>query len=114
MIIPVVFATDNDYIPQLAVAINSLLNKRDKRQEYRLFVLYTDLTDDNKNKIIKLCKKNYIELIDVSDRIKRVFASYADVFKYKRYFKLFIPEIFYKYENAKIKLLILWKCICII
>ena len=52
--IPVCFATDDNYVPFLAVAVASLIDNASKENFYRIFVLITQLKEDNIAKIKKL------------------------------------------------------------
>ena len=56
--IPVCFATDDNYVPFLAVAVASLLDNASKENFYRIFVLITQLKEDNIAKIKKLEQPN--------------------------------------------------------
>ena len=54
--IPICFATDDNYVPLLAVAVASLLDNASANNFYRIFVLITELKQDNIDKIKKLIK----------------------------------------------------------
>ena len=51
--IPICFATDDNYVPFLAVAITSLLDNASKDNFYRIFVLTTHLKQENMDSILK-------------------------------------------------------------
>ena len=50
--IPIFFAVDDDYIPFLAVAIQSLSEKVNNENLYMIRILYTDINEENKSKIM--------------------------------------------------------------
>ena len=52
--IKVVFATDDKYIPFLAVAIESLVDNSSKDNYYSIKILHTDVSKENKKKIENL------------------------------------------------------------
>ena len=56
--IPICFATDDNYVPFLSIAIASLLDNSSTENFYRIFVLITQLKADNIEKIKKLEKPN--------------------------------------------------------
>ena len=49
--IPICFATDDNYVPFLSVAIASLLDNSSVENYYRIFILITQLKDENINKL---------------------------------------------------------------
>ena len=52
-VIPVFFAVDDGYIPFLAVALQSLIENSSKEYYYAIKILYTNISDENKDKLIK-------------------------------------------------------------
>ncbi len=65
--IPICFATDDNYVPFLCVAIASLLDNSSKENFYTIFVLITQLKQENIEKIKKLEKENsHIEFISLA------------------------------------------------
>ena len=61
-IIPLFFATDNNYIPFLAVALQSLLENASKDYFYKIYILTTNL------------KKEY-QILSVSELLPYAFTS---------------------------------------
>ncbi len=55
--IPVFFAVDNGYIPFLSVALRSLIDNTSNENKYAIKILYTSVTDENKEKIKNMKKK---------------------------------------------------------
>ena len=53
MIIPIVFATDDNYVLPLSVAIKSLLDTKNKKDEYIVYVFHNGLSDSNINLLNK-------------------------------------------------------------
>ena len=51
--IPIFFAVDNGYIPFLAVALQSLTEHASEKYYYLIKVLYTDISEENQEKIKK-------------------------------------------------------------
>ena len=72
-VIPIFFAVDNGYIPFLAVAIQSLSDHASNKNFYLIKILYTDITEENQEKIKKYEKENIsIEFVDLTYYIEKV------------------------------------------
>ena len=57
--IPIFFATDDNYIPYLEVALRSLVENASKAYTYNIHILNTGLKEENKDAILKLANKNF-------------------------------------------------------
>ncbi|MBR1640650.1 MAG: glycosyltransferase family 8 protein [Treponema sp.] len=101
--IPVCFATDDNYVPFLAVAIASLLDNASKENFYRIFVLITQLKDDNIERIKKLETDNssieFISLAKELDKIQGMF-HLRDYYSKETYYRIFIPNLFPQYKKV--------------
>mgnify|MGYP002868791295 CR=1 FL=1 len=99
--IPVVFATDENYVPYCGVAICSLIRNIDPCMMYKIYVLYDSLSFENITKLERLsvehasvkciCIHEYVKDIKVSDYMHITVATI---------FRIVIPEIFKKYEKV--------------
>ena len=49
--IPIMFCFDNNYVIQAAVSMHSMLKYANKQKIYILYVLHTDITTQNQNKL---------------------------------------------------------------
>ena len=101
--IPICFATDDNYVPFLAVAIASLLDNSSEDNFYRIFVLITQLKEDNIEKIKKLEKANssieFISLAKELDKIQGMF-HLRDYYSKETYYRIFIPNLFPYYKKV--------------
>ena len=71
--IPICFATDDNYVPFLAVAIASLLDNASKDNFYRIYVLTSHLSQENMDSILKMATENSsIEFIQLSKELDKV------------------------------------------
>ena len=99
--IPIFFTIDNTYAPFLAVAIKSIIENASKEYDYRIIVLYQDLTQENMNKISKMSndkfKIDYIYMKDefkvITNRIENCYVR-LDYFTLTIFFRLLIPDMF--------------------
>ena len=101
-IIPICFASDDNYIPFLAVAIASLLDNANKKNFYKIYVLTTQLKQENMDKIQKLQTPNskieFISLAKEMDKIQSMF-SLRDYYSKETYYRIFIPNVFPEYSK---------------
>lgn len=101
--IPVFFAVDNGYIPFLSVALRSLIDNTSKENIYAIKILYTSVTDENKEKIKKYEKENIsIEFVDLNKQLEEIKEKLytRNYFSNTTYYRLFIPELYPEYDKA--------------
>lgn len=101
--IPIFFATDDGYIPFLAVALESLIDNASSENYYLIKILYTNITEENQNKIKKYERDNVnIEFVDLNYYINKVKDKLytRDYYSKTTYFRLFIPELYPQYDKV--------------
>ena len=101
--IPIFFAVDNAYIPFLAVSINSLIKNSNSENFYFIRILYTNINEENKRKILKFENKNIkIEFINVSNNIEELKSKLftRDYYTNTTYYRILIPELYPKLKKA--------------
>ena len=101
--IPVFFAVDNGYIPFLSVALRSLIDNTSNENKYAIKILYTSVTDENKEKIKKYEKENIsIEFVDLNKQLEKIKEKLytRNYFSNTTYYRLFIPELYPEYDKA--------------
>ena len=104
--IPIFFSVDDNYVPFLAVALNSAIKNASQKRLYRAIVLHQGLSEENVTKIKALEKDNFkIDFVSMRDN----FLALEDRmekwlrFDYSTltiYFRLFIPEMFLEYDKG--------------
>lgn len=102
-VIPIFFAVDNVYIPFLAVTINSLLKNASTNYKYELKVLYTNISEENKQKILKYESQNVkIEFVDLNYYIEELQEKLytRDYYTKTTYYRLLIPNLYPQYDKA--------------
>ena len=101
--VPVFFASDKNYVPYLTVAVKSLVNKASNDNDYKIYILSSDLKESDIEEI-KQCEKETVEIsiVDVNEKIKDIKDKVAlrDYYSVSIYFRLFIPSLFPQYEKA--------------
>lgn len=103
---PIVFASDNNYVRYLSVAIVSLIENCSSKYNYDIVVLENNILEKNK----KLLSKQISEYKNVSlrfvnvqkffDENKNINFSTPAYFSIAIYNRLFIPKIFSNYDKV--------------
>ena len=110
--IPIFFATDDNYIPYLDVALRSLISNASKNYNYVINILNTGLKEDNK-KIIKLLENDNFTIIfrDISDKVEYIKNKLKNVYHFSMvtWYRLFIQSLFPQYDKRNI--MIKWSLI---
>ena len=101
--IPIFFAVDDGYIPYLAVTLQSMLKNASKLYNYEIRILYTNISEENKQKILKYeSKKVSIEFVDLTvylDEIQDKFYT-RDYYTNTTYYRLFIPNLYPQFDKV--------------
>ena len=102
--IPVMFCFNNDYVLPATVAVFSLLKNADKTYFYHLYVLQADITNYNKNKLIKIVElfdNAAIEFINVRNKFSNLFKKTKTKEHYSKeiYYKFLAPNLFKQYDK---------------
>lgn len=101
--IPIFFAVDDQYIPFLAVSMQSLIDNSSKDNFYLIKILNTNISDENKDKINKYKRDNVsIEFVDLNYYIEKVKDKLytRDYYSKTTYFRLFLPELYPQYDKV--------------
>ncbi len=107
--IPVFFATDNNYVPFLAVALTSLLDNASKNYFYKIYVLTTSLKKEYVDQLTLICEdacKNganaSIEFVSMREEMEKSSGTFhlRDYYSKETYCRVFIPRVFPQYEKV--------------
>lgn len=104
-IIPVFYATDDNYAHYLSVSISSLIATSSPKQKYRVHVLYYHLSSANMITLQNLSTVNVnIQLVKMSRQIKNLHSEHSplrgDYETLTIYFRLFIPTMFPEFHKV--------------
>lgn len=102
--IPIMHCFDNNYVVPAAVSFYSMLMNADQQYFYRLFVLHSDITVQNQQKLIKLVRgfKNAdLEFVSLNHLFNDVWDSMTntDHLSKEVLYKLITPYIFKQYDR---------------
>ena len=98
--IPIVFATDDNYFPYMAVSIQSVLENADSNQSFKIYVLCQTLSEDYKQLLQKQIEpyQNFtLEYTDVSKFFENQTVRNLR-YTVNALFRLLIPYIFTEYK----------------
>lgn len=104
-VIPIFFATDDNYVPFLAVSIKSLLDNASKEYFYNIHILTDGIKEENKERLKEVMSENS-ELIfdDVSGHVAkikaRLDATLRDYYTASIFYRLFIAALYPNYDKA--------------
>ena len=101
--ISIFFACDENFVKFTAVTITSLIANASKKFSYDIHILCTKISEDKKQKVIKLANENFkIYFDDVTNYLKSI--SYRlpirDYYSKTTYYRLFISEMFPELDKA--------------
>ena len=102
-VLPIFFAVDDGYMPFLAVTLQSLVENSSADYYYLIKILYTNISEDNKEKIKKYERENVnIEFVDLNYYIGKIKDKLytRDYYSKTTYFRLFIPNLYPQYDKA--------------
>ncbi len=101
--IPIFFATDDNYIPFLEVAMRSLIANASKNHKYNIHILNTGLLEENKKAIYSLADDNFnIIFDDISHIVEPIKKNLKNVYHFSvvMYYRLFIEKLFPMYDKV--------------
>lgn len=101
-VIPIFFATDDNYVPFLDVAIRSLIKNASTEYKYKIIVLNTGLKEENTSKIKVLENENFeISFDDISNAVEDLKNKLPNIYHFglATYYRLFIETIYPEYDK---------------
>lgn len=101
--IPVFLAADDQYVKFMVVTIKSVIENASPQNQYRLFVLHTDIAEENQKMVLRMEKQNIkIVFVDVTEELKKIEKkiSLRDYYTATTYYRIFIPDIFPEYDKV--------------
>lgn len=100
--IPIFTATDDNYVPFLAVTLESMLANCSNSYNYSIKVLNTGVSEENINKILKYNRDNVdIEFVDMKEVLDEVGLRLHTCIYYTQttYYRLFISNLYPQYDK---------------
>jgi len=104
MLIPIIFASDENYAPYMATAMQSVMENADKEQKYVFIILHKSLGKETIDKLKQqLSAYPYfsIKFINVSNEFEKISLNMrkADSWTVETYFRLAIPWLLEEFDK---------------
>ena len=102
-IIPLFFATDDNYLPFLAITLQSLWENSSHDYDYHVYVLHSGVRKEFEEKILHFSKPGFtVQFADVTEPLKAISAHLhmRDYYTCTTYFRIFIAQMFPQYDKA--------------
>ena len=101
--IPIFYACDDNFVKYTVVSLYSMIKNASKEYKYRVYVLHTDISEENKRLLYDLATDNFeISFEDVTDYLDSIAEKLPlrDYYSKTTYFRMFIAEMFPEYDKA--------------
>lgn len=101
--VPVFYACDDRFVKYTIVSLSSMIANARRGLDYRVYVLYSDLSDERKSELKKLENENFsISFVNMSQRLESIEKKLPirDYYSKTTYYRIFIPEIFESYDKV--------------
>ena len=101
--IPLFFATDDNYLPYMAVALRSIVDNASAKYNYKVYVLIDELSEVSREAIANICCDNFsVEFVSVTERLSQLNhrLHLRDYYTKATYYRFFIPEMFPQYDKG--------------
>jgi lipopolysaccharide biosynthesis glycosyltransferase len=102
-IVPIFFASDDNYAPFLIVAVQSIVSQASKAYDYRIHILGDRLSEEYKTMLSAYNKDNFeVDIIDMAERVKEKSGLMHTRAYYSKatYFRVYIANMFPEYQKA--------------
>ena len=100
---PIVFSTDNNYLPFVGVALQSLLNHIEPDDKFHVYIFHKRLSDTNRSKIknmetsnLKISFFNIQDFLKIDNKLLKTRAHYTE----EMYYRCLIPSLFAQYQKV--------------
>lgn len=103
--VPIFFSCDDNYIPYLAVSLESLEKNADLNRNYHIKVLHSNSINlDNQAKIKNKYQNDIfdVEFVDITPYVEKLASKLftRDYYSKATYYRLFIPNLYPQYDKA--------------
>ena len=102
-VIPIFFATDDNYMPFLEVSLRSLIDNASKEYKYIVHVLNSGLKVENIELVKRLENENFtIDFCDITEAIKPIRNKLKNIYHFglAAWYRLFIQSLFPQYDKV--------------
>lgn len=99
--IPIVFSVNDHYVKYCSVALQSIIQNCSKDNFYYIYILYSQITENAKEKLSKMSSDNIIiEYIDVHDKIDSELLFVDGHVTEETYYRILIPDVLSQWKKV--------------
>lgn len=102
-LIPIFYACDDNFVKYTIVSLKSMMENASKNYKYAIHILHTDICKERQQIIHEMATEHFaIHFEDVTDYLKSIDDKLPlrDYYSKTTYYRLFIAEMFPKYDKA--------------
>ncbi len=102
-VIPIFYASDDNYLPYLAVSLDSLKINANLQYRYEIYILHAGVSEAYEARIKKYADEHFnVTFVDVREKLKEVCArlQLRDYYTGATYYRIFIAGMFPQYDKA--------------
>lgn len=107
MTIPIFYTISDNFTKYAIVSLYSLVQHTDRKQDYTIYFIHQDLSEQNKNYLSELATENvHVKFFKINDAMVAPIQNRhenflrADFFTMSIFYRLFIPELFPQYDKV--------------
>ena len=100
-IFPIVMASNDKYMPYLAVTLESIIRHSTSGYFYDVYILHTGISEQSRIKICNMGRGNvHVRELDVSSLVKSLPLYSKGHFSVEMYYRILIPELLRQYDKV--------------
>ena len=101
MVIPIVLAADDKYVPMLGVTVQSIITNASLEDEYHIYIFYTEMNKMHRQRL-RFMERNNIQIffVDLTEKMFGIRREHSNHLSIETVYRLFIPEILQKYDKV--------------
>ena len=99
---PIVYSTDEKYLPFVSVSIQSIIANNDTNEHFKIFIFYDEISELQQKKVLSMQTPNIeIAFIDVKKHLNFDLNLLKTCFHYTKemYYRFLIPYLFEEFEK---------------
>ncbi len=101
MVIPIVLAANDKYVPMLGVTIQSILANACLEDEYRIYIFYTEMNKMHRKRLEFMKRKNVqLFFVNLNEKMLGIRREKSNHLSIETVYRLFIPEILQEYDKV--------------
>ena len=101
MVIPIVLAADDNYVPMLGVTIQSIIANASLEDEYCIYIFHTEMNKMYRKRLQYMRRNNVqIFFVDLNEKMLGIRREHSNHLSIETVYRLFIPEVLQEYDKV--------------